>query len=69
MQDAHPFQGCVDATAGSGFAGRSQNLQVLPAGQMGMEPRFVHDRRDPGQRHVPVPGNQVRVLPSARRSL
>ena len=52
VQDADPLERRPDAVARRRLAGRGEDLQVLPPGQMAVEPGLVDDGPDPRQRHV-----------------
>ena len=57
--DAHPLERRADAAAGRPLTGGRQDLQVLPPGQMTVEPRLVDDGPDPGQRPIAVSRDRV----------
>ena len=57
--DAHPLERGIDAGAGRRLPGGCQDLEVLPTGEMAVEPGLVDDGTDPGQRPVPVVGHRV----------
>jgi hypothetical protein len=59
MEDPDPLQRHVDPTPRRRLPCRRQHLQVLPASQVGVEPRLVHDRRNPRQRDIPMLWNHV----------
>jgi hypothetical protein len=54
VAQADPLQRRSDSATGGTFTGTGQQLEVLPAGQMGVEPGFVNDGTDPCQRPVAV---------------
>jgi hypothetical protein len=57
MEDADPLERRPDAVARRRLAGGGQDLEVLPPGQMAVEPGLVDDGPDPGQRRGAVPGD------------
>ena len=59
MEDADALERRVDAALGRRLTRRGEDLQVLATGQVAVEAGLVHDRPDPGQRHVTVPGDAV----------
>ena len=68
VEDAHPFEGRPDAVAGRRLTGGGEDLEVLPPGQMAVEPRLVDDGSDPGQGLVAVPRELgIRAGTSCRR--
>jgi hypothetical protein len=53
------FERRVNASAGFGFAGGSQYLKVLTAGEMSMKAGLVHNGADSYKRLVAVTGHGV----------
>ena len=56
VEDADAFERRPDAVPRCRLARRGEDLEVLPPGQMAVEPGLVDDGPDPRQRHVAVPG-------------
>ena len=52
VEHADPLERRPDPVPGRRLAGRGQDLEVLPAGQVAVEPGLVDDGPDPGQRRV-----------------
>ena len=52
VEDPDPLERGVDATPRRWLSGRCQDLEVLSAGQMAVEPRLIDDRTHPRQRLV-----------------
>ena len=52
MEDAHPLERRLDPVPRRRFAGGGEDLEVLPPGQMAVEPGFVDDGTHPRQSQV-----------------
>ena len=59
MEDADPLERRLDAGPGRRLAGGGQDLEVLPTGQMTVEPGLVDDRADPRQSLVAMLRDRV----------
>ena len=58
MEDADALERRVDAALGGRLARRRQDLQVLATRQVAVEAGLVHDRTDPRQGDVTMPGTR-----------
>ena len=56
---AHPVEGGADPLPGGRLPGRRQDLEVLPTGEVPVEPGLVDDGAYPGQRLGAVRGDRV----------
>ena len=59
VQHPHPFEGGSDPLLGLRLPRRGQDLEVLPPGEMAVEPGLVDDGADPGQSGGAMPGYPV----------